>query len=180
MNHSSVRISRLLRERLSPSGLPPLAAACVGAAALLTGCYVVPMQAGQALPAGPVTVVPAQAPNAAAAAAGAAVAQAPAPTTQNFTARLYPSNAEASRYGTVTGLVTNDLNGHGSFSAVIAGESFQGEATRAPGGTRSGVANAAGSRGGMLSCRYSMNSATLGSGTCVLNNGPTFAMHVGG
>lgn len=92
--------------------------------------------------------MPAQAPNTAAAAA------APAPATQNLTARLYPSNAEASRCGTVTGLVTNDLNGHGSFSAVIGGESFQGEATRAPGSTR--------------------------SGHCVLNNGPAFSMHVGG
>jgi hypothetical protein len=147
----------------------------------LTGCYVVPMQPGQALPPGPVTVVPAQSVQSMQpiASSGALVAT-PAPATQNFTARLYPSNAEAARYGTVTGVVTNDLNGHGIFSAVIAGESFQGEATRAPGGTRSGSANAAGSRGGMLSCRYTMNSATLGSGTCVLNNGPTFAMHVGG
>ena len=118
--------------------------------------------------------MPAQAPNTAAAAA------APAPATQNLTARLYPSNAEASRCGTVTGLVTNDLNGHGSFSAVIGGESFQGEATRAPGSTRSGLADAAGLRGGMLSCRYTMDSATLGSGHCVLNNGPAFSMHVGG
>ena len=176
MNPSSLRTLRILRERLSPTRVLPLAALCAASAALLTGCYVVPMQPGQTLPPGPVTVVPAGSVNAAAGPA----AQAPAPTTQNFSARLYPSNAEASRYGTVTGLVTNDLNGHGSFSAVIAGESFQGEATRAPGGTRSGVANAAGSRGGMLSCRYTMNSATLGSGTCVLNNGPTFAMHVGG
>lgn len=176
MNSLSVRPVRVLRDRLSISRLLPLAALCAGSAALLTGCYVVPMQAGQALPPGPVAVVPVQSTNA----APAIAAPAPAPTTQNFTARLYPSNAEASRYGTVTGLVTNDLNGHGSFSAVIAGESFQGEATRAPGGTRSGVANAAGSRGGMLACRYTMNSAALGSGTCVLNNGPTFAMHVGG
>lgn len=152
------------------SGLAALAA--VG----LSGCYVVPMQPGQALPPGPVTVVSAQS----AQQSSMGIAPAAAPTTQNFTARLYPSNAEAARYGTVTGVVTNDLNGHGSFSTVIAGESFQGEATRAPGGTRSGAANAAGSRGGMLGCRYTMNSPTLGSGTCVLNNGPTFAMHIGG
>ena len=166
MNPSPLRTVRVLRDRLSPARLLPLAALCAGSAALLTGCYVVPMQPGQALPPGPVAVVPAQS----AYAAPAAAAPAPVPATQNFTARLYPSNAEASRYGTVTGLVTNDLNGHGSFSAVIAGEHFQGEATRAPGG----------SRGGMLACRYTMNSATLGSGTCVLNNGPTFSMHVGG
>jgi hypothetical protein len=72
------------------------------------------------------------------------------------------------------------MDSHGSFSATIAGESFQGEATRMPGDTGHGVANAAGSRGGMLARRFVMNSATQGSGVCVLNNGPTFAMHVGG
>lgn len=137
------------------------------------------MQPGQALPPGPVTVVPAQ--SVQAAAVNVAPAFAPAPATQTFTARLYPSNAEATRYGTVAGVVTNDMNGRGYFNAVIGGEPFQGEATRVPGsGQRSGMANASGARGGMLSCRYTMNSATLGTGSCVLNNGPSFTMHVGG
>ena len=48
-----------------------------------------------------------------------------------------------------------------------------------PGAQRGGVANASGSRGGMLSCRYTMNSPTLGTGSCVLNNGPAFTMHIG-
>ncbi|WP_225781847.1 hypothetical protein [Xenophilus sp. Marseille-Q4582] len=150
-----------------------LAAVATLGAALLSGCYVVPMQPGQALPPGPVTVVPAQQ-----AGAGAPTA-APAPAAQHFSARLYPSNAEAARYGTLTGAVSNDMNGRGHFSAVIDGEHFQGEATRAAGSPRSGVAHAAGTRGGMLACRYTMNSATQGAGSCVLNNGPTFAMHLG-
>ncbi|RYF79470.1 MAG: hypothetical protein EOO29_17110 [Comamonadaceae bacterium] len=175
MNTSASRtfgpIARLQALRLS-------AAALLGAA-LLTGCYVVPMQPGQALPPGPVTVVPAV-PAGAGAAPGSGAITAPAPATQHFSARLYPSNAEAARYGTLTGVVSNDLNGRGHFSAQIAGESFQGEATRAANSSRSGVANAAGNQGGMLTCRYTMNSSTQGSGSCVLNNGPTFAMHVGG
>lgn len=103
-----------------------------------------------------------------------------APVAQTFTARLYPSNAEAAPYGAVGGVVTNDLNGRGHFSAVIGGEQFQGEATRVAGSQRGGVANASGARGGMLSCRYTMNSATLGTGQCVLNSGPAFTMHIGG
>lgn len=170
MNSSALRPIPLRPSR----GLLRLAAVTALGAALLSGCYVVPMQAGQALPPGPVTVVPAQQ------AVGNAPAAPLAPAAQHFSARLYPSNAEAARYGTLTGVVSNDMNGRGHFSAVIDGESFQGEATRAAGSPRSGVANAAGTRGGMLACRYTMNSATQGAGSCVLNNGPTFAMHLGG
>ncbi|MDM0038992.1 hypothetical protein QTH89_21340 [Variovorax sp. J22G21] len=137
--------------------------AAVVAATALSGCYVVPMQ-----PIGQVTP-PAQ-----------AIAVMPAgPVAQTFTARLYPSNAEAAPYGTVAGVVTNDMNGRGHFSAVIGGEQFQGEATRVAGSQRGGIANASGTRGGILSCRYTMNSATLGTGSCVLNSGPAFTMHIG-
>ena len=72
------------------------------------------------------------------------------------------------------------MNGRGHFNAQIGGEQFQGEATRVAGSRANGVANATGSRGGNLSCQYSMNSATLGSGQCVLNSGPAFTMHIGG
>jgi hypothetical protein len=137
-----------------------LAAALTGAA--LSGCYVVPL--GQPLPQQPVSPP---------------YAVAPTPITQTFNARLYPSNAEAASYGMINGIVTSDMNGRGHISAQINGEQFQGDATRAA-NSRSGVANAAGSRGGMLACRYTMNSSTLGSGQCVLNDGPMFAMHIGG
>ena len=138
-----------------------LVAALAGTA--LTGCYVVPL--GQPAPVAP----PSQ-----------AYAVPPGPVAQTFSARLYPSNAEAARYGTVAGTVTNDMNGRGHFSAQIGNEQFQGEATRVAGSRGAGLANVACSRGGNLSCQYTMNSATLGSGQCVLNSGPAFTMHIGG
>jgi len=67
-----------------------------------------------------------------------------------------------------------------AISSMDGREQFQGEATRVAGSRGTGVANATGSRGGNLSCQYTMNSATLGSGQCVLNSGPAFTMHIGG
>ena len=132
-------------------------------AATLAGCYVVPIdpRTGQAVPPPPTTmaVVPA------------------APLT--FPARLYPANDLASGYGVINATVTNDLHGRGSFSTTINGEAFAGEATRKAGSSREGVANGAGNRGSYLSCAYTMNSATLGSGSCRLSNGSLFSMHVG-
>lgn len=96
-----------------------------------------------------------------------------------FTARLYPSNELAAAYGLVSATVTNDLNGRGAFNATINGESFVGEATRRAGSSREGLANGSGNRGSFLSCQYTMNSATLGTGNCRLSSGATFTMHVG-
>ena len=76
-------------------------------------------------------------------------------------------------------VVTNDLNGRGHFSTNINGESFSGEATRVAGSSREGLANGAGQRGSYINCRYTMNSPTLGTGTCRLSNGAVFSMHVG-
>lgn len=130
----------------------------------LTGCYVVPMHPAPApnsvtvtVPAGPVTPV--------------------GPVT--FTARLYPANETASPYGMVAAVVTNDLNGRGHFSTAIQGESFTGEATRVAGSSREGLANGAGHRGSYLNCRYTMNSPTLGTGSCRMSNGALFTMHIG-
>jgi hypothetical protein len=135
------------------------ASASLAAAGALAGCYVMPVQP----PAPAVVTVPAPAP------AG--------PVT--FSARLYPANDLASGYGVVGAVVTNDLNGRGHFSTAIGGESFTGEATRVAGSSRDGVANGAGSRGGYIQCRYTMNSATLGTGSCRLANGAAFSMHIG-
>lgn len=128
----------------------------------LAGCYVVPIdpRTGQAVP-----------PSATAVAAPAS------PLT--FPARLYPSNDIASGYGIVNATVSNDQHGRGSFSANINGEAFAGEATRKAGYGREGMANGAGNRGSYLTCTYTMNSATLGTGTCRLSNGALFSMHVG-
>lgn len=127
------------------------------AGAALTGCYVMPMP-----PAGPAVInVPVPA----------------APVT--FMARLYPANDLASGYGVVAAVVTNDLNGRGHFSTNINGENFSGEATRGAGSSREGMASGAGTRGGYIQCRYTMNSSTLGTGNCRLANGAAFTMHVG-
>jgi hypothetical protein len=132
------------------------------ASAALAGCYVVPMAPPASVP-GPTAVMP-MAP--------------PAPIT--FAARLYPANDMASQYGMVSAVVNNDLNGRGYFSTNIGGEAFAGEATRVAGSQKDGLANGTGNRGGYISCRYTMNTPTLGSGNCRLNNGAAFTMHVGG
>ena len=137
-----------------------LVSGVVAATLALSGCYVVPLQ-----PMPP--------------ASGAqAVPQGPAPAV-TFAARLYPSNDTAAPYGTVGATVTSDMNGRGHFSAQIGPEVFQGESTRVA-GTREGVANGTGNFGSFINCRYTMNSPTLGQGSCRLNNGATFSMHVGG
>lgn len=131
----------------------------------LAGCYVVPID--------PRTGQPVATPS------GSPVV-APAPVLPlSFPARLYPANELASGYGVINATVTNDLNGRGTFNALINGESFVGEATRKAGSSREGLANGAGNRGSYLGCQYTMNSATLGTGTCRLNNGAVFTMHVG-
>lgn len=145
-----------------------LLAACGLAAtvAALSGCYVVPInpapgQPGYVPPPAPVVLAPAQ------------------PASVTFTARLYPANDLAVRHGMVGGVVTNDLNGRGVFTANIQGESFVGEATRKAGSSREGLASGAGNRGSYLSCQYTMNSSTLGTGICRLSDGAQFTMHVG-
>jgi hypothetical protein len=138
-----------------------LAASLAGATLALTGCYVVPVQPQHVQ--GPTVYVP----------------TAP-PAAVTIAARLYPSNDLASSYGMISAVVTNDLNGRGTFSTAINGENFIGEATRSGGSARTGVANGSGNRGSYINCSYQMNSATLGSGHCKLSNGATFTMHVGG
>jgi hypothetical protein len=131
--------------------------------AVLSGCYVVPV--GQyPSPYPPATQV---------------VVPPPATQPVTFAARLYPANDLATSYGMVNAVVTNDLNGRGNFQTTINGESFAGEATRQAGSSRDGIANGAGNRGSYINCRYTMNSATLGTGSCTLSNGARFTMHVG-
>lgn len=138
---------------------PSLAAATL---AVLSGCYVVPIDArtGQ-----PVATQPAP------------YAAPPGPAT--VPVRLYPANELAARYGVINASVTNDLHGKGSFNASISGEAFVGEATRRADSSRSGVANGAGNRGSYLMCAYTMNNATQGTGQCKLSDGAVFTMHMG-
>lgn len=95
-------------------------------------------------------------------------------------ARLYPANDLAQPGGMAVGQVTNFLDGKGAFSVTIAGELFNGEATRSGRTSREGVANAMGARGGTLSCTYVLNNPTQGSGQCSVNTGARYQLHLGG
>jgi hypothetical protein len=140
----------------------------------LTGCYVVPVHPDSRRYQGSVIVSPTPA-----VAVAPVVAPPPAaPTVANL--RLYPTNDAASRIGVVSGQVVNLLDGRGQFSVIVGSETFTGEATRAPNKSNSGVASGAGSRGGFLTCQYSMSSPTQGIGTCGLSSGAEFRMHIGG
>jgi len=144
--------------KIPSTSIRVLSAAVLGVAtAGLAGCYVVPVQ--------PTPIV-----------SSPIVPPAPVPVT--FAASLYPSNDVAAPYGRVGASVTNDMNGRGHFTTQIGPEVFHGEATRVA-GTRDGVANGTGNYGSYIACRYTMNSTTLGQGTCRVNNGATFTMHVG-
>src|SRR5258706_11938491 len=67
-------------------------------------------------------------------------------------ARLYPTNDAATQTGVVSGTVTNMLNGKGRFQLDYRGEIMTGEATSVDGDARRGMASAAGSNGGHISC----------------------------
>ena len=132
---------------------------------LLSACYIVPLD---------------QHPNGAYGNNGysAPVAIVPMPAMRApYTARLYPANATASQMGAVSGLISNPESGHGQFSFAVGGESFAGEATRAPGSTK-GVANAGGNRGGYVRCDYSMSNTQLGVGSCTFSSGARYDMHI--
>ncbi len=94
-----------------------------------------------------------------------------------YTARLYPANDAGARIGQISGIITNPERGHGEFSFASDGESFKGEATRAPSSSK-GVANAAGNRGGYVRCDYTMSSTELGSGFCQFSSGARFDLHI--
>jgi hypothetical protein len=49
------------------------------------------------------------------------------PASTTFAARLYPANDIAKVYGMVGAVVTNDMNGRGTFTTNINGESFTGK-----------------------------------------------------
>ena len=186
--HMSARIGAAMALRATSRRVRAAAVVALAGAAL-SGCYVVPLHHApdgtpypyvSAAPGnyGTVNVIPAP-------------YAAPAPTTTvilpvapagplTFTARLYPVNDLASGFGVVGAIVTNDLNGRGSFSTNIGGESFSGEATRTGGLERGGIANGSGNRGNYVNCTYKMNSTTQGSGVCRHSSGATFSMHVGG
>ena len=140
-----------------------------GAAALsLGGCYVVPVQPdGRPYPVPGVTVP---------AASGHALPVPPSPTV--IPVRMYPTNDAAAPSGAVAGAVTTHYNGRAEFHFIRAGENYVGEATRF-GGQKTGVANAAGSKGGYANCQYAMSNPSLGTGSCKFSDGAVYTLHVG-
>ena len=132
------------------------------AAAALSACYVMPIN--QTMPGGGYS------------ASGTAIIPIAA-IRAPYTARLYPGNQAASRMGATSGIISNPEDGRGQFSFNVGGESFSGEATRAPNASK-GLANATGNRGGYARCDYTMSSAALGAGSCVFNNGARYDMHI--
>jgi len=138
-------------------------------AAILAGCYVVP-------------VAPDGTPMHGAAAIAVPVAPAPvyaAPMPSLLQARLYPSNEAASQSGMLSGTVTNMMTGKGRFQLQYQGEMLVGEATRVQGDERGGVANAYGSRGTYMNCTYRMTTPYQGTGTCTLSTGAAYTVHLG-
>lgn len=140
-------------------------AAALGLFTTLAGCVVVPLNADGT----PAIVLP----------AGAAPAVV-APTQLTLPVRLYPVNQAAAATGVVSGTVTNQLNGKGSFTLNVAGEVLSGEATRSGANATQGVANAAGSKGTYANCRYRMNTPSQGGGECNFSTGAVYQLHVGG
>jgi hypothetical protein len=133
----------------------------------LSGCVVIPLNP-DGTPAYPV------------AAPAAPVVVAPAPAPQQVPLRLYPTNDIAAATGVVAGSVTSYMNGRGTFMLNVGGETMSGEATRALAGAgRDGVANAYGARGTFANCRYTMNTAAQGTGSCTFSNGATYQLHIG-
>jgi hypothetical protein len=155
----------------------------------LAGCYIVPID-----PANPQMyqqAVP-----------GAAPQPAPAlpvqPVPASMQARLYPLNEMAGKMGALTALVTDNANGHATFTVSHAGEVLRGEATRVPEGYagfgkvhaevygtnrmpagQRGIASAAGTQGSYVNCEYALTRANRGTGACLFSNGAKYQLHFG-
>lgn len=94
-------------------------------------------------------------------------------------AKLYPANDAATQTGVIAGTVTNMMNGKGRFQLDYRGEILTGEATSVDGDARRGVASAAGSGGGYMSCEYQLANARQGAGTCTFSSGARYRLHIG-
>ena len=152
-------------------------AAAAASAVALSGCLVIPLNAD-----GPAAYPVHAVRSADGTLVAAPVVPAPAaPSSLTLPVRLYPTNEAASAAGLVGGTVSSNLNGKGTFTLVVAGETMTGEATRTGGPSgRGGIANAYGSKGNYANCTYTMNSNAQGTGSCTFSNGATYQLHIGG
>jgi hypothetical protein len=158
-------------QRFAMSALPIrllTSAAGATAALVLSACVVVPVNPDGSLYQGPV-------------AGGVAPVVVPAaPTSLTLPVRLYPTNEAAAATGMVSGSVTSHLNGKGTFTLHVSGETMSGEATRSGSGSRQGVASAFGARGSYANCQYTMNTMSQGTGRCTFSTGALYQLHIGG
>jgi len=141
-------------------------------AAMVSGCYVVPVRGTD----GNIIYQPYALPPPGSPMPGVTSASAP----QVLNAKLYPANDLATPTGVVVGTVTNMMTGKGQFQVNYMGEVLTGEATRVSNDERRGVASAYSPRGTFMSCEYQMSSPYQGAGTCTFSNGAKYQLHVGG
>ena len=128
----------------------------VALAVALSGCYVIPIDAYQP----PAALVPPG-----------------QPISGVRHARLYPLNETAGKTGALTAVVSDNANGHATFTLNYDGEMLQGEASRLNG--QRGIASAAGSRGTYVNCEYALAGANRGTGSCTFSNGAKYQLHFG-
>jgi len=163
-----------------------------GAAAALSGCYVVPIdprypERGYHQP---IVAQPNQA---------VVAAPTPQPVPVPLQGRLYPINDTAGRMGAMTATATDTLSGHASFTINYGVDPLRGEASRVPAnypgfgavhrqvygdgrmpvGQR-GIASAAGAQGTYVNCEYVLSAAARGTGVCMFSNGAKYQLHFGG
>lgn len=164
----------------------------VGTAVSQAACYVVPIDPRYPPEAGRPVVI-------AQGGQGTHVAvPPPQPAPLSLQARLYPLNDVAGKTGALTATVVDNLQGHGTFSVMFAGELLQGEASRVsndypgfgkihsevygqgrmPSGRR-GIASAAGHKGTFVNCEYALSGASMGTGACLFSNGAKYQLHFG-
>lgn len=141
-------------------------------AAMVSGCYVVPVRGTD----GSVVYQPYVLPPPGAPLPGATHGTAPVV----LTAKLYPANDLATPTGIVVGTVANMMTGKGQFQVNYMGEVLTGEATRVSNDERRGVASAFSPKGTFMSCEYQMSTPYQGAGTCTFSNGAKYQLHVGG
>lgn len=156
-------------------------------AALLSACYVVPInpQTGQPYPMQPPV--------------NTAVVPPPVNPNVILQAKLYPLNPQATKAGALIATASDFQNGRGVFTVNFMGETLQGDASRVDAnypfgriyrevlgsvadvgkGGRRGIANAIGPNGTSMQCEYQMTSNDIGTGVCLLSNGAKYQMHFG-
>lgn len=165
-------------------------AAALGASAILSGCYVVPIDPRYPVEQQVVISQPARTPVA---------LPGPQPVPNTLQARLYPLNEMAGKMGALSATVIDSANGHATFALNHAGDLLQGEATRVaagypgfgnvhrevygdgrmPAGQR-GIASGVSARGTYVNCEYALNGPNRGTGACLFSNGAKYQMHFGG